>query len=100
MLERCVHACSLTNQPATGELITKGGVRMVDRTEELKSRVEAKRAELETQLKQQKADAQGAMNDQVEVLERKLGDLNEMLREGWERVSDKTVQRLNDWLKS
>jgi len=71
---------------------------MADRSEELKSRVEAKQAELESQLKQFKADTQGAVNDQVEAVQTKLSELNEMVKDGWERLSEDTVQRLNDWL--
>lgn len=72
---------------------------MVDRTEELKTRVEAKRAELDAELKRLKADAQGSMNDRAEALKDKLAELNRILGEGWDRLSDKTVERLNEWLK-
>jgi LPS O-antigen subunit length determinant protein (WzzB/FepE family) len=72
---------------------------MVDRTDELKSRVEAKRAEVEAELKRKRADAQGATNDQIEALERKLGELDANLKEGWDNLSQEVVERLNRWLK-
>lgn len=72
---------------------------MIDRTDELKSRIEAKRSELEAQLKRLKADAQGTMNDQAEALESKLSQLSDMLKGGWENITEQTARRLNEWLE-
>ncbi len=72
---------------------------MVDRTTELKNRIEARRSELESRLKRLKANTQGAVNDEVENLEVKLSRLDDILKEGWERISQESVQRLNEWLK-
>jgi hypothetical protein len=72
---------------------------MVDRTTELKSRVQARRSELEARLKQLRADTQGAVNDEMENLETRLSRLDDILKDGWERISQETVHRLNEWLK-
>ena len=71
----------------------------MDRTAELKSRIEARRKQLEADLARAKADAQGRLNDTGEAIEKKLASLTEALAGGWEKLSDATVDRLNEWLK-
>jgi hypothetical protein len=73
---------------------------VVNRTEELKHRVLAKKAELQKQLELIKAEAHGSKTDEVERIEKKLTDLNDSLKEGWDNLSEQAVKRLNDWLKS
>lgn len=71
----------------------------MNRTEELKSRIEAKRKQLEADLAKAKADAQGKSNDAVEAMERKLQELGNLLRSGWDSISDDATAKLNAWLK-
>lgn len=72
---------------------------MVDRLKELRLRVEAKHKQLLADLAKARADAVGAANDNEEAIQKKLGELTETLFDGVEKVSDKTLQKLNDWLK-
>ncbi len=72
---------------------------MPDRTIELKARVEAKKKELEQDVAQLKADAHGTKNDQIEKLENQLKELNELIKDGWDNISEATVEKINSWLR-
>jgi hypothetical protein len=72
---------------------------MSGRETELKHRVEAKKARLQQQLELMKAEAHGAKNDEVDRIEKKLNELNDTLKEGWENLSEAAVNQLNEWLK-
>ena len=72
---------------------------MTDRTAELKSRVEAKKKHIEARLAEVKAEAHGSKNDTVEKLEEQLATVDSLVRQGWDDLSEKTVDKLNDWLK-
>jgi hypothetical protein len=72
---------------------------MADRTNELKHRVNAKKAQLTQKLEQLKAEAHGTKTDEIEKLEKSLQDVNDTLKSGWENLSEDAVARLNDWLK-
>ena len=71
---------------------------MSAQTEELKARVEAKKKIIEAEIAQLKADAKGAKNQQVEKLEKKLGELHSALEKGWDNVTDGMAKKLNSWL--
>lgn len=68
-------------------------------TEELKHRVEARRKELEAELERKKADAHAAAGEDRRRIERKLEELNTLLRDGWSDLTDAVVGKLNRWLK-
>ena len=70
-----------------------------DRTNELKARIEAKKKELEQNVAQLKADAHGAKNDQIEEMEARLKELNQLIKDGWDNISEAAVVKLNAWLK-
>lgn len=72
---------------------------MTTATQELKHRAAAKRKELEARLESMKADAVGASSDAVESVKRKLRQIDEAAREGWENLSDATTRKINDLLK-
>jgi len=72
---------------------------MTDGTDELRARVEAKRHELQAQLKQAEADARAEKNEEADTLRAKLAELDETLKEGWENLSDATVAKLNEWMR-
>ena len=71
----------------------------MSRTDELKSRIEAKAQQLKADLAKAKADAHGKSNDAVEAIESKLQELGNSLRSGWDNLSDEAMAKLNAWLK-
>lgn len=72
---------------------------MIQNKDELRSRVEAKRAELQARLASAKADLQRGSRERVEEIEAKLSDLHDALKGGWEQLTDATLRRLNDFLR-
>jgi len=72
---------------------------MITRKDELKSRVEARMARLESQLKEAKADAQAASRTQKESLEKQLSEIRSTLSDGWENLSEQAAEKLNNLLK-
>lgn len=72
---------------------------MVNRTKELKYRLEEKRKEIEKELVRAIADAQGEKNDRIEKLENKLNELKESLKINWDNLTENAVNKLNELLK-
>lgn len=68
-------------------------------TTELRSRIEAKKKELEARVLGLKADAQAKTRETEEHIRARLNDLQEILSDGWERMSEESAKRLNRWLK-
>lgn len=66
---------------------------------ELKSRVEAKKKQLEADLAKAKADAHGDANDAEKAIRSKLEELNSYLSDGWDNFSEGVAEKLNSWLK-
>ena len=66
---------------------------------ELKTRVEAKKKKLEAELLENKADAQGATSDAVRSIKAKLAELEKLLSDGWETLSDAVRDKLAKWLR-
>lgn len=66
---------------------------------EMKSRVEAKKKQLEADLAKAKADARGGANDAEKAIKRKLEELNNYLSDGWDNFSESVAEKLNGWLK-
>jgi hypothetical protein len=67
--------------------------------EELKHRVLARKLELEARLEHIKADT-AAKTAEVRIgIQKDLDDLGSRISEGWENLSEATVQGLNDWFK-
>lgn len=73
---------------------------MIDRKDELKNRVEAKQRELQSRYLELKADAQEKTRVERDRVKRKLDELQETVKDGWDSVSDKVAAKLNDWLKT
>jgi hypothetical protein len=67
--------------------------------QELKSRIEAKKKQLEADLAKAKSDAQGKGNEAVAAIESKLHELNSSLKSGWDNLSEDVAAKLNKWLK-
>jgi hypothetical protein len=72
----------------------------MNKTNELKDRIEAKKHELLARLSELKADTRAEAAEQREKLSAKLSQLEESLKDGWENVSDKVSSKLNEWLKN
>ena len=72
---------------------------MITRKDELKSRVEARMARLESQIKEAKADAQAASRTHKESLEKQLSEIRSAVSDGWENLSEQAAGKLNKLLK-
>jgi hypothetical protein len=72
---------------------------MIDNKDELKDRVKAKKAELESRYHELKADGRAEAREESGKLKRKLDELQETVRDGWDDLSDKVSAKLNEWLK-
>lgn len=66
--------------------------------EELKDRIQAKKKLLEAKLHELRADSRKNSRAAVADVERKLDDLNEALKKGWDNVSETVAKRVNKWL--
>lgn len=71
----------------------------MDETDELRTRVKAKRKELEARLYELEADGRAAANEGAQHARQKLDELNQLLRDGWDNLSQSAASRLNEWLK-
>lgn len=67
--------------------------------EELKDRVRAKRKEIEARLAQESADAKAQGRESKKQLEQKLEELNDLLKDGWDDLTEGVAAKLNTWLK-
>jgi Mg2+ and Co2+ transporter CorA len=67
--------------------------------EELKHRVLAKKHQLQERLEKLQAEALGSSTDEVERLQTKLNEAEDLLSQGWDNLSGEVTKRLNDWLK-
>jgi hypothetical protein len=71
---------------------------MITKSDELKTRVEARQAELKAQLLRAKADSTAEASEAVEKIESKLRELSNTVQDGWDNLSDDATRRLNEWL--
>lgn len=67
--------------------------------EELKNRVEARKHDIEAEIARLKADAGEKQRDRIEQLENRLQEASDVVKGGWQDLSDSVVTQLNDWLK-
>jgi hypothetical protein len=73
---------------------------MIEHKDELRNRVEAKKHELEARYLELKADTQERARDERDRVKRKLDELHEAVRDGWDNLSDRVAAKLSDWLKT
>jgi len=66
---------------------------------ELKHRVEAKRKDLEANIAKLKADASGSGSDALDASRRKLSDLNDAVKDGWDNMSNAAAEKVNALLR-
>lgn len=67
---------------------------------ELRDRVEAKQKRLEARLQELKADTREQSREERGRIEAQLSEVSKHVREGWDRISEQTSRKLNDWLKN
>jgi len=72
---------------------------MITRKDELKSRIEARKAALEARLKTAKADAQAASRREQERIEKQLESIRTTLHDGWDNLTEAAARKLNELLK-
>lgn len=73
---------------------------MLNKTDELKDRVEAKRLELSARLVTLKADTRHEAIAAKDAVMKGLAELEVTLADGWDKVTDTVKTKLNEWLKS
>lgn len=73
---------------------------MLRNREELKDRIESRRHELQSRIAELKADARSDSRQEIDRLQRKLGEIERDLQAGWERLSEEAAARLNRLLEN
>jgi len=73
---------------------------MNNTTDSLKDRVEARKHELLAKLSEMKADARSDANEARTKVKHKLDELELHLKVGWDKLSDATRAKLDQWLKN
>lgn len=71
---------------------------MLNKSDELKDRVEAKRLALNARLVTLKADTRHEAIAAKDAVVRGLAELETTLVDGWDKVTDAVKTKLNDWL--
>jgi hypothetical protein len=66
--------------------------------EELKDRVNVRKYELLSQLSELKADARHEAMEARDLISERLYELEQMIKDGWDNLSDAAAQKLNRWL--
>lgn len=66
---------------------------------ELRDRVEARKKQLEAKLLEWKADTKGVFQKKIDEAEKDIADLKDLVKDGWEKVSEPVAKKINDWLK-
>ena len=71
---------------------------MLDKGEELKDRIEARRHEMLSKYNELKADARKEAGEARRRLKAKLDELEDTLKSGWNDLTDAAKTKLNQWL--
>ena len=71
---------------------------MIKQQEELKDRVEAKKLSMMAKLKEMSADTRHEAREAGASIKKKLSEVEEYVKDGWENLSDSTSKKLNEWL--
>jgi hypothetical protein len=70
------------------------------KTDALKDRVEARKHELLAKFNDLKADTRTDASDAKAKVKHKLDELELHLKEGWDKLSEQTRSKLDQWLKN
>jgi hypothetical protein len=73
---------------------------MIDKTDALKDRVEARKHELLAKFNDLKADTKNDVSEARTKVKHKLDELELHLKEGWDKLSESTRAKLDQWLKN
>ena len=73
---------------------------MIEHKDELKNRVEARQRALQARYLELKADTQERTREERDRVKHKLDELKETVKDGWDNLSEKVAEKLNDWLKT
>jgi hypothetical protein len=71
----------------------------MSRSDELKTRIEAKKLRLRAKIKELQADGQSTSREEAKKLEAKLDSLSKSMKGGFDNLSEAVAGKLNDWLK-
>ncbi len=71
---------------------------MLTKTDELKDRVEAKRLAMSAKLASLKADTRHEAIAAKEAITKGLGELEDTIKDGWDKATDAVRTKLNEWL--
>ena len=71
---------------------------MLDKSDELRDRVEARKHELLAKYNELKADSRRDASDARDKVKAKLDELEAHIKDGWAKVSDDVRTKLNRWL--
>ena len=71
----------------------------MDKDQQLKDRIEARKHELLSKYNDLKADSRAEANEQKTKLKRKLDELELHLKGGWDKMSDAVRAKLDKWLQ-
>ena len=72
---------------------------MLDKSDELKDRIEARKHELLAKYNELKADSRKEAGETRTKLKARLDELEAHLKAGWAKVSDDVRVKLNRWLE-
>ena len=70
----------------------------MSQTDEMKDRLKAKKKTLEAKLHEARADSRKESRETVADLEKKLDDIEDALKKGWDNLSESVSARINKWL--
>ncbi|HEY5923777.1 MAG TPA: hypothetical protein VIV11_18975 [Kofleriaceae bacterium] len=71
---------------------------MLEKKEELKDRISARKHQLQAKLSELSADSRAEARTSRDKIKAKLDELQEDLKDGWDNVNDKVAAKLNKWL--
>ena len=71
---------------------------MLDRDKELKDRIIAKQKALESKYHELKAETRNEARTERDKIKERLDELQESVKDGWDKMTDKVKAKLNDWL--
>jgi len=71
---------------------------MLDKSDELRDRIEARKHELLAKYNELKADGRKEASEARTKLKARLDELELHLKNGWAKVSDDVATKLNRWL--
>jgi transcription elongation GreA/GreB family factor len=70
----------------------------ISQQEELRNRVLAKKKDLEARLELAKADTRHAARERIEQVEKRLEELEAIVKRGWDDATEDIAKKLNAWL--